>query len=101
MTFLFRCPECRTRRRDYGLFTQHLRESGHRLCICGGYHYQHRPGSPFCEKNPYSPALLASRYGATDAEVKEIEAEIAAELALSLSKRQASANAPCPFGQRP
>ncbi|MDT4830111.1 hypothetical protein FQZ97_635610 [compost metagenome] len=29
MAFLFRCPECRTRRRSYGLFTQHLRETGH------------------------------------------------------------------------
>lgn len=95
MTFLFRCPECRTRRRDQKLFTQHLRETGHKACICGGYHYKHRPGSPFCAANPMSGALLASRYGASDEEV----AEIALELSLTAKPkttptRQAVA---CPF----
>lgn len=32
----------------------HLRSSGHKPCRCGGYHYQHRPGSPYCELNPLS-----------------------------------------------
>lgn len=74
---LFRCPACRTRRRDYKLFTQHLRSTGHRLCKCGGYHYQHRPGSPFCEQNPMSDLLIAARYGATDEQLLDIAAEIA------------------------
>jgi hypothetical protein len=90
MAFLFRCPECRTRRRSYGLFTQHLRETGHRLCRCGGYHYEHRPGSPFCERNPMSAALLASRYGASDEEVTDI----ALEIVLSTRGRPALR---CPF----
>lgn len=60
---ILRCPECRTRRKDYGLFTQHLRESGHRVCICGGYHYAHRPGSPYCYSNPLSALLHADRQG--------------------------------------
>lgn len=63
---MFRCPECRTRRRDHGLFTRHLAASGHKLCNCGGYHYSHRPGSPYCEVNPVSALLLADRYGANE-----------------------------------
>ena len=90
MVFLFRCPECRTRRRSHGLFTQPLRETGHRLCRCGGYHFEHRPGSPYCERNPMSAALLASRSGASDEEVFEI----ALEISLSTKARAAVA---CPF----
>lgn len=60
---LFRCPECRTRRQDYKLFTKHLRDSGHRLCKCSGYHYSHRKGSPFCYENPVSDLYHASRRG--------------------------------------
>lgn len=66
---MFRCPSCRTRRKDYQLFTQHIRTSGHALCRCGGYHYAHRPGSPFCESNPVSALLLADRYGAEEADL--------------------------------
>ena len=60
---LFRCPECRTRRKDYGLFTRHLQTSGHKACNCGGYHYRHRPGSPFCERNAWSDYRAAERRG--------------------------------------
>lgn len=65
---LFRCPECRTRRRDCGLFTKHLKTTGHALCHCGGYHYAHRKGSPYCESNPMSDVWLASRQGTPDTE---------------------------------
>lgn len=95
MTFVFRCPECRTRRRSHGLFTQHLRESGHKACICGGYHYKHRPGSPYCVHNPMSAALLASRYGASDDEVAEIALDLALSPSTAAAKpRKAMA---CPF----
>lgn len=60
---MFRCPECRTRRKDWGLFAQHLQTSGHALCRCGGYHYAHRPGSPYCTQNPVSALLVADRQG--------------------------------------
>lgn len=95
MTFLFRCPECRTRRRDHGLFTQHLRESGHKVCRCGGYHFEHRPGSPFCEHNPMSAAQLASRYGASDAEVAEIVLDLS--LATRPKTHRTRRPAACPF----
>lgn len=60
---MFRCPACRTRRKDYGLFTQHLKDSGHRACDCGGYHYRHRPGSPFCVQHPFVALNAAKRRG--------------------------------------
>lgn len=71
---LFRCPSCRTRRRDYGLFTQHLRKTGHALCRCGGYHYEHRPGSPYCVSNPMGDVLIAARQGASDEVLDDIVA---------------------------
>lgn len=29
---MWRCPECRTRRKDFDLFMRHIHESGHALC---------------------------------------------------------------------
>lgn len=92
MAFLFRCPECRTRRRDFGLFTQHLRTTGHRLCRCGGYHYEHRVGSRCCEANPMSGMWLAARAGVEGAELLAIGIDIA----LSQPGRDSS-SAACPF----
>lgn len=60
---MYRCPECRTRRASYKTLMDHIASSRHALCKCGGYHYAHRPGSPFCECNPLSAILLADRYG--------------------------------------
>lgn len=75
----FRCPECRTRRRDFGLFTRHIAASGHRVCQCGGYHYSHRPGSPYCEENPLSIMLLAARAGEPDESLIRLARTLAAE----------------------
>lgn len=74
---MYRCPACRTRRDDYRLFTRHLRESGHRLCHCGGYHYAHRPGSPYCEQNPMSELNAAARRGEADDVLLDIAAHLA------------------------
>jgi hypothetical protein len=76
---MFRCPECRTRRKDYGLFTRHLRDSGHAVCKCGGYHFWHRKYSPYCQHNPQSGALVAWRDGASADEVLEISIDLAWE----------------------
>ena len=89
---LFRCPACRTRRRDWSLFTRHIEATGHRLCNCGGYHYAHRPGSPFCESNPRSDVLLASRQGVPDDELLDIQADVAFSRPGRVYKSQA-----CPF----
>lgn len=75
----FRCPECRTRRADFKLFKQHLKDTGHRLCSCGGYHYAHRKGSPFCHHNPLSQMREASRQGEGPAVLKEIAASIVSD----------------------
>ena len=71
---MYRCPDCRTRRKDYKLFTQHLRDSGHRLCNCGGYHYSHRKGSTYCYENPMSAIRHADRQGADDDDLLRIVA---------------------------
>lgn len=73
---LFRCPECRTRRKDWGLFTQHLNASGHRVCTCGGYHYPHRKGWGCCHHNPLGAMHAASRQG----EGPEVLLKIAASI---------------------
>ena len=74
---MLRCPECRSRRTTYKSMQAHVNATGHKLCACGGYHYSHRPGSPFCDGNPMAPALRASREGASEEEVFEIAVEIA------------------------
>lgn len=76
---LFRCPECRTRRKDYGLFPQHLKTSGHKMCRCGGYHYSHRKGSTYCYENPISAIFHAARQGADESDLLRIAASIAEE----------------------
>jgi hypothetical protein len=75
-----RCPECRSRRATYQSMQLHIKATGHKLCTCGGYHYAHRPGSPFCEQNPrcaYYHALRAS-------EPDEVLLEILVDMAWSL-----------------
>ena len=66
---MLRCPECRSRRTTFKAMQLHIKASGHKLCGCGGYHYPHRPGSPYCEKNPDSERLRAIRGGADDGEI--------------------------------
>ena len=87
---LFRCPDCRTRRRDFGLFTQHIKATGHALCRCGGYHYSHRPGSPFCFANTAADVNHASRAG----EPPDVLADIALSVALAGRGKPSKA---CPF----
>lgn len=78
MTYTWRCPECRTRRKSHALFTQHLQATGHRVCHCGGYHYAHRPGSSCCVSNPMSDVHLAEQFGGiTKDELEEIEVDCA------------------------
>ena len=79
-----RCPDCRTRRKSFDLFTRHLRESGHRACTCGGYHYKHRPGSPCCEKNTMVDVHIARRHGGFTADALW---EIAVDCALEKKGR--------------
>lgn len=76
MPRVFRCPECRTRRQDWGLFKQHLKDSGHAVCKCGGYHHSHRKGSPYCYENPLSDVYHASRRGESDETLQAIAASI-------------------------
>lgn len=72
---IFRCPDCRTRRCDYGMFRRHLTESGHKVCNCGGYAYAHRPRSPYCKHNAMSEVREAQRQGTTQDLLLEIAAD--------------------------
>ena len=54
---------------------KHIAATGHKLCHCGGMHYPHRPGSPFCYQNRMAPARHAARAGATDEEVLDVALE--------------------------
>ena len=69
---IYRCPECRTRRKDYSLFLQHLATSGHKLCDCGGYAWKHRAFSTYCRQNPQADVFHASREGVDGAELEDI-----------------------------
>lgn len=79
---MFRCPDCRTRRADYKLFLRHVAETKHKVCHCGGYHYAHCPGSPYCIRNPWSAYRDAERRG----EDESVLVDIAIETALDHSK---------------
>ena len=61
---MLRCPECRSRRTTFKAMQAHIKATGHKLCHCGGYHYAHRPMSPFCEANPKAGYHHAHRHGA-------------------------------------
>lgn len=80
---MLRCPECRSRRTTYQAMQRHVKATGHKLCTCGGYHYAHRPGSPFCESNPRSAYYLALRADEPD----EVLLEILVDMAWSLPGR--------------
>lgn len=65
-----RCNECRTRRSSIQLLLKHHAISKDcRPCNCGGYHFAHRPGSPYCEHNPRAPLRHALRACESDEEV--------------------------------
>lgn len=85
-----RCPDCRTRRRSLIDMQRHVRATGHRLCRCGGYHFEHRPGSRCCERNPMSPVHILARY----VDDEDLLLEIAIECALAAPPR---AMKRCPF----
>jgi len=89
----FRCPECRTRRTDYGLFLQHLKLTGHRVCNCGGYHYPHRADSPYCHKN----ALAPYRHAARESTDKLMLLDIFIDCVWDASSKPVKPGTICPF----
>lgn len=89
-----RCPACRTRRSTFKLMQQHVQISAHALCGCGGYHYSHRPGSPFCELNPLAELRHAMRAVGGDEEMVQ---EILIEWALGQPGVPHNPEQPCPF----
>ena len=47
------------------------------VCDCGGYHFKHRPGSPYCTAHPRVDINRAKRAGATDAQLADLQLELA------------------------
>ena len=90
---MLRCPQCRSRRATYESMQEHIKTSGHKLCGCGGYHYKHRLGSPFCEANDLSPLRHAMRCAdLTEDELTDIHLDIILNL-----KKKPSDEVDCPF----
>lgn len=75
---MLRCPVCRTRRTTAVAMREHLRkwEDHDQVCVCGGYHYPHRPGSPCCVENPLAHVNRALRAG-EELDPIDIEVELA------------------------
>ena len=69
---MLRCPECRSRRATFTSMTAHIKASGHKFCDCSGYHFRHRPGSPYCESNPMCTYNRADRAGASEKDLAEL-----------------------------
>jgi hypothetical protein len=88
-----RCNACRTRRATGTLIFKHLAISPKcKPCNCGGYHYAHRRGSPYCYENPKASFRHALRACST----AEDELDILVDMALEL-KPIATKNQECPF----
>jgi hypothetical protein len=86
-----RCNECRTRRATFTALLLH--RAAHkecRPCDCGGYHFSHRPGSPYCYKNPTAEVRHALRRGEDDEVILDILIDIA-------FRPQKPYRGPCPF----
>ena len=69
---MYRCPECRTRRKVFTDMLRHINTTGHRVCTCGGYHFAHRPGTTLCHKNPASVLAEAQARGEPEEVLQEI-----------------------------
>ena len=88
-----RCNHCRTRRTSIQLLFAHAAKSPEcKPCNCGGYHFTHRRGSPYCYENPMASFRHALR-GCTS---NEDELDILMDMALEL-KPTRKENRECPF----
>ena len=80
VNFLFRCPQCRTRRKQWKLMEAHKAKHQHFFCHCGGYHFKHRKGSPYCHHNPLSPIRQVARdYGDDECTIQGLARSITEE----------------------
>lgn len=86
-----RCPECRSRRTTFKAMAIHIAAKQHRLCNCGGYHFEHRPGSPLCERNPFAAFHAARRDPEAQGDFVQLLADCAYDAPPNPSR------APCPF----
>lgn len=76
--YVHRCPECRTRRVSFKLLQQHMRDTGHKVCDCGG---------EFVQVNARDLAALVMVWDQTQEARKERH-----EQALSKARQEAQAD---------
>lgn len=74
---VFRCPQCRTRRKDAHLMTMHEMQCPRPACHCGSYAYPHRPMSGLCTLNPDAQVALAARAGTPPEELMDVAVDVA------------------------
>jgi len=87
-----RCDICRTRRSSFMALLVHRKAHPEcKPCECGGYHFKHRPGSPYCYKNPNAELRHALRACEDD------EAIIDTLIEWALDGKGVATNGPCPF----
>lgn len=88
---MIRCNECRTRRSSYFLMLLHRElHKECRPCTCGGYHFPHRKGSPYCYSNPKAELRHALRRCESDEDVLDVLVDMAWETGVPSFE-------PCPF----
>lgn len=74
---VFRCPQCRTRRKDAHLMTMHEMQCPRPACHCGSYAYPHRPMSGLCTLNPDAQVALAARAGTSPEDLLDVAVDVA------------------------
>ena len=87
-----RCNECRTRRSCFTSLLAHRKAHPEcKPCNCGGYHFAHRPGSPYCYKNPNAELRHALRACEDDEAILDVLMDWA------LDNKGKPYTGPCPF----
>ena len=88
---MIRCNECRTRCASFVSLIAHRKaHPACRPCNCGGYHFPHRPGSPYCYQNPKAALRHALRRCDNDEEILDVLVDMAWEPGVPSFE-------PCPF----
>jgi hypothetical protein len=74
---VFRCPQCRTRRKDAHLMALHELQCPRPACHCGSYAHPHRPLSGLCTLNPDAQVALAARAGTPQEDLLDVAIAVA------------------------
>ena len=88
-----RCVVCRTRCKTFTALMAHMKQAQHnKPCICGSYHFPHRPGSGCCRTSPMTNYNYAKRSGVRGEVLEDAFFED-----VLFGKFRSSAGGGCPF----